>query len=96
MSIHELAPIAELILYHHERWDGGGYPHGLKGQEIPLLSRILSVIDAYDAMTSDRIYRNAISAEKAIEEIKNQSGKQFDPGVVEIFLKEIAESNISH
>lgn len=91
MSIHELAPIAEYILYHHERWDGDGYPHGLKGEEIPLLSRILAVIDAYDAMTSDRIYRHALSIEEAVQELKNHAGSQFDPQLVEIFISEMCE-----
>ncbi|HOJ12364.1 MAG TPA: diguanylate cyclase [Clostridiales bacterium] len=83
----ELSNIANAILYHHEHWDGNGYPHGLKGKEIPITSRIISVIDAYDAMTNDRVYHAAISKEKAVEEITNCSGKQFDPRVVEAFLK---------
>jgi len=87
MSIPGLAPIAEYILCHHERYDGKGYPQGLKGDEIPVLSRILSVVDAYDAMTSNRSYRKAMSKEKAIEEIKKCSGNQFDPNIVDLFLK---------
>ncbi|NLT94795.1 MAG: PAS domain S-box protein [Clostridia bacterium] len=88
----ELGPIAEYILYHHERWDGKGYPQGLKGEEIPLLCRLLAVADAYDAMTSDRPYRKALPKEKAIVELKNNAGTQFDPEIVNIFL-EIIESN---
>lgn len=88
MSIPELMPIAESILCHHERWDGTGYPNGLKGESIPLLSRILAVIDAYDAMTTDRIYQQAISKEAAIDEIKRNAGTQFDPNIVRIFLDE--------
>ncbi|NLV22484.1 MAG: diguanylate cyclase [Syntrophomonadaceae bacterium] len=88
MSTQELAPIAEYILCHHEHWDGMGYPHGRKGEEIPLLSRILAVIDAYDAMTEDRVYRNALSREAALEEIRKNAGTQFDPRIVEIFLSE--------
>lgn len=87
MSIPGLAPIAEYILCHHERYDGKGYPQGLKGEEIPVLSRILSIVDAYDAMTSDRSYRKAMSKEEAIEEINKCAGTQFDPNIVEIFLK---------
>ncbi len=82
----ELGPIAEYILYHHERWDGRGYPQGHKGEEIPLLCRILAVADTYDAMTSDRPYRKALSKEHAIAEIKKNKGTQFDPEIAEIFL----------
>lgn len=87
MATPELAPIADYILNHHERWDGTGYPYGRKGEEIPLLSRIISVADAYDAMTSDRSYRNAMTKEQAIEEIRRNSGTQFDPYISELFLE---------
>ena len=89
MSSPELAPIAEFILCHHEHWDGGGYPQGRKREKIPLLSRILALIDAYDAMTEDRIYSKAISREAALEEIRRNAGTQFDPRIVEIFLDEM-------
>ena len=82
----ELAPIDEAILYHHEWYNGQGYPRGLKGEEIPLLSRVLAVLDAYDAMTNDRPYREAMSGDEAVEEIKHYSGSQFDPQVVNAFL----------
>ena len=85
----ELAGIAFEILSHHERWDGKGYPQGLKGTEIPLESRILAVVDAFDAMTSDRVYRKALPLEDAIKELTDNMGTQFDPAIVEIFLKEI-------
>ena len=73
-------------MYHHERWDGTGYPQGLSGEEIPLLSRILAVADAYDAMTEDRVYRKAMDTVCALNELKNNAGTQFDPQIVEIFV----------
>jgi len=85
----ELGRIAEYILCHHERWDGKGYPQGLKGEEVPLLCRILAVADAYDAMTSDRPYRKALSREEALAEIVKNAGTQFDPKLVEILLESI-------
>jgi len=89
MSSPELVTIAEYILTHHERWDGKGYPQGLKGEEIPQLSRILAVSDSYDAMTQNRVYRTAISKEDAAEEIEKNAGTQFDPDIVKIFLEQI-------
>lgn len=83
----ELSRIAGFILFHHERWDGKGYPMGKKGTEIPLLSRIIAVIDAYDVMTHERVYKKAMSHEDALEELKRGSGTQFDPEIVGIFLK---------
>jgi diguanylate cyclase len=91
-SIPELSHIADYILCHHERFDGDGYPHGLKGEQIPLLSRILSVADSYDAMVNERCYRKAMSKEAAVSELKRCSGTQFDPGIVKVFLQ-IFESN---
>jgi HD-GYP domain-containing protein (c-di-GMP phosphodiesterase class II) len=85
ISLPELSSVAEYILTHHERWDGKGYPKGLIGEEIPLLSRILAVADAYDAITEERVYRKKRSREEALEEIMNHSGTQFDPAIVEIF-----------
>lgn len=83
----ELAGIADLILKHHERWDGRGYPLGLEKDEIPLECRILAIVDAWDAMTNDRPYKTAVSHETAVEELKRCAGTQFDPEMVEIFLK---------
>ena len=80
-ALPQLEHIAYYILCHHERWDGSGYPAGLKGSEIPLLSRIIAVADAYDAMTHDRAYRKARTKQYAAEEIKKR-GIQFDPEVV--------------
>lgn len=77
----ELAHISDLILCHHERWDGSGYPQGLKAEEIPMLSRIISIVDAYDAMTNDRPYHKSISREEALAELKRCSGTQFDPHI---------------
>jgi len=71
------------IKYHHERWDGSGYPEGLKGKDIPLQARILAVADSFDAMTSDRIYRKGLDKKKAIEELRSTAGKLYDPEVVE-------------
>ncbi len=85
-SSPELSHIADYILCHHERWDGTGYPQKLKETQIPLLSRILSVADSYDAMVNDRYYRKAMSHEAAVAELKRCSGTQFDPEVVNIFL----------
>jgi diguanylate cyclase (GGDEF)-like protein len=93
-SSSSFVSIAKYILSHHERWDGRGYPQGLKGEEIPLLSRILAVVDAYDAMTENRVYRKAISKQAAIEEIKRNAGTQFDPNIVRIFLEILNEQEV--
>ena len=85
-ATEEFAHIAEEILSHHERWDGGGYPRGLKGEEIPLLARIVAVVDAYEVMSNGRPYKDGMPREKIIQEFRKNSGTQFDPGLVEIFL----------
>lgn len=79
--------VAEPILHHHERWDGAGYPDGQKGEAIPVLSRVISVVDSYDAMVSDRPYHKGISSAEACEELKRCAGKQFDPFMVEAFVR---------
>ncbi len=84
-----LEQIAINALYHHERWDGRGYPHGIKEEEIPLGARILCIADAYDAMTSDRPYKEALTKEEAYYEIMRNSGKQFDPKIAKLFLEEV-------
>ena len=86
MTRNRLDPkIAEAILYHHERFDGTGYPFGLTGSAIPILSRIVLVADAFDAMTSKRAYQAALPVEFAVHEIRQNAGSQFDPAVVEAF-----------
>ena len=85
-------PVASWVLHHHERWDGDGYPDRLGGDAIPLGSRILFVADAYDAMTTDRVYRSKLSHERAISELERCAGTQFDPDVVAALLEELEES----
>ncbi len=87
--ISYLRPALEIPYCHHEKWDGTGYPRGLKGDEIPLAARIFAVVDVWDALRSDRPYRAAWSADKAREHIQSEAGKHFDPQVVEMFLKSI-------
>jgi putative nucleotidyltransferase with HDIG domain len=87
----EMHPIVPLIRHHHESWDGTGYPDGMKGEEIPLISRIISVADMYDAMTSDRPYRKRRSHQEAVEEIKVTCGSKLDPRVAEAFLQVLKE-----
>jgi HD-GYP domain-containing protein (c-di-GMP phosphodiesterase class II) len=79
------------VLYHHERWDGRGYPTGRAGEEIPLEARVLAVADAFDAMTSDRPYRRALDHEEAVAEVARCAGTQFDPAIVEVFLELFGE-----
>ena len=81
-----LRPLAPACRYHHERWDGGGYPDGLSGDDIPEVARILAVCDAYDAMTSERAYRSGRSHSDAIEEVRDQTGAQFGPAEAQAFL----------
>jgi diguanylate cyclase (GGDEF)-like protein len=83
----DLSQIADLILKHHEKWDGTGYPLGVKGEEIPIECRILAIVDAYDAMTNDRPYSKARDEEEALNEISMCSGTQFDPYLTKIFLE---------
>jgi PAS domain S-box-containing protein len=93
-SSETLKPIAKYLLYHHERWDGRGYPEGLKEEEIPVISQILGVADAWDAMLSKRAYRNSLSFEKAVAEIKSNKGSQFSPQVADTFIRIIEDDKI--
>ena len=88
----------DIAKYHHEKWDGTGYPCGLAGDEIPLSARILAVVDVYDILTSNRCYRDAYTHEEAIAIMKQESGKSFDPDIIEIFLKiqKRFQKNVSH
>ena len=93
LSTSDLAPIADYILKHHEWWDGSGYPLGLQGKDIPLECRILALVDAYDSMTRDRPYRTAMSAQDARAELQKYAGIQFDPELVENFVKLLSSRN---
>lgn len=94
VSIPELAHIAEKILAHHERYDGKGYPRNISGNDIPKLARILAIIDAFDVMTNNRIYRKAITAKEAMKEIEIYSGTQFDPELAKLFLSFLSEMDL--
>jgi putative nucleotidyltransferase with HDIG domain len=82
------------VLYHHERWDGLGYPSGKAGEEIPVEARVLAVADAFDAMTSDRPYRRALSRDEALAEVERCAGTQFDPEIARVFLEVFAEAEL--
>jgi diguanylate cyclase (GGDEF)-like protein len=88
-QVPALRGMATTVLYHHERWDGTGYPCGLKGEEIPLEARIVCVADCFSAMTSDRPYREGMSVEEACEELERNAGTQFDPRIVQLFVEEV-------
>ncbi len=90
MPLKFLGKIRECVRHHHERFDGTGYPDGLSGEDIPTASRIIAVADTYDAMTSNRPYRQSISSDAAVREITGESGRQFDPAVVEAFMRALA------
>jgi putative two-component system response regulator len=92
LEVHEaMAEIAQIVRHHHERWDGRGYPDGLEGSGIPLGGRIIAVADAYSAMTSERVYRPALSVERAWAELRAHAGTQFDPGIVAAFEQVVDE-----
>jgi putative nucleotidyltransferase with HDIG domain len=89
LPITYLRSALDIPYCHHEKWDGSGYPRGLKGEEIPLVARIFALADVWDALTSDRPYRKAWTKEKAMEYLREQSGSHFDPRLAEIFIKEV-------
>ena len=90
-SIAYLRPALDIPYCHHEKWDGAGYPRGLKGEQIPLAARIFAVADVFDALTSDRPYRRAWSVQQALAHINAEKAKHFDPEVVEVFMREIVK-----
>jgi len=92
-SSNEFAELAKYILGHHERWDGNGYPNNLKGEAIPMETRVITIADAYDAMTSERSYKALMTKEEAVKEILRCSGTQFDPAIVEVFVNQVLPDN---
>ena len=88
-TVNDMSEMAACVLFYHEKWDGSGYPKGLKGEEIPLQSRIIAVADAYDAMTSERNYRIALPEAYAIVELPKNAGLQFDPELVKVFIEKV-------
>lgn len=90
--VQQMGAIVPAVKHHHERYDGKGYPNGLSGKNIPLLARIIAIADAFDAMTSPRSYRDALSVEEAVEELRRGAGTQFDPELVETFIQGLAQS----
>jgi putative nucleotidyltransferase with HDIG domain len=89
-SVNEFSELANFVFEHHEKWDGTGYPRGLKGKKISLEARIIALADAYDAMTNQRSYRGAYNTEEAIAELERCSGTQFDPELTKLFVEAIS------
>jgi len=92
---HDMSQIADYILAHHERWDGTGYPKGLKAEAIPMVARILALADGYDAMTSERPYRKALSEKEVLVELQENAGTQFDPEITSIFIEKVLSVGIA-
>ncbi len=88
-----MAAVGQIVRSHHERWDGGGYPDGLAGEQIPLEARIISCCDSWNAMRTDRPYRNALAVDVALAELLSNAGKQFDPHVVDTFVRLVVPAN---
>ncbi len=87
--VQQTGSIGPAVKHHHERYDGKGYPSGLSGKNIPLFARVIAIADAFDAMTNARSYRNALTREEAISELRKCAGTQFDPELVEVFMKSV-------
>ena len=92
-EIEFLRPAITIPYCHHEHWDGSGYPRGLKGEQIPLEARIFALVDAWDAITTDRPYRRAMVKEEAVQTIRDEIGTHFDPGIAEKFLEVVMNEN---
>ncbi|MGL5257515.1 MAG: HD domain-containing phosphohydrolase, partial [Proteocatella sp.] len=92
-SIEEYSHLARYVLSHHEHWDGNGYPRRQKGSEIPMFSRIICIADAYEAMTNERPYKKPLSKSQAISELREKSGTQFDPNLIELFITKVLKVN---
>jgi putative nucleotidyltransferase with HDIG domain len=90
--VNEFSEIADYVLQHHERWDGEGYPQGLKGKQISLQARIITLADSYDAITSDRTYRKALSQKDAVDEVRRCAGTQFDPKIAKVFVEKVLQT----
>jgi HD-GYP domain-containing protein (c-di-GMP phosphodiesterase class II) len=88
-SVNEFAEIADYVLEHHERWNGKGYPAGLKEKEISVEARIIAIADTYDALIAESSYKDKLSTEKALEEMKSNSGIEFDPDILKIFIEKV-------
>jgi HD-GYP domain-containing protein (c-di-GMP phosphodiesterase class II) len=89
-------PVADIVLSHHERWDGAGYPRGLAGEEIPLTARLIAAADAYDVLTARDSYRHPVRAEEAVSELRRGAGSQFDPEVVEALATVLSDLSFGH
>jgi HD-GYP domain len=94
-AIPQLADVIPGMKYHHEKWSGGGYPEGLKGEEIPLQARIVTVADTFDAMTTTRPYQQAMETRYVVERIKHFAGARYDPIVVEAFVRACEKGNLT-
>lgn len=92
-SVNDMSELSDYVLYHHERWDGGGYPRGLKGKYIPIQSRMIAIADSFDAMTSERSYKASMSKKEAIEELRKNAGSQFDPQMIPVFINKVIGYN---
>ena len=91
-TVNEMSDIAICVLYHHERYDGYGYPKGLKGKDIPISSRVLCIVDAYNTMTTEGNYKSILSKELAIKELQNNAGTQFDPELLTVFIEKVLKT----